>query len=310
MAALEQARAHFDAGEYEQARAAASEGLANQPDDVELLRVAGRAGVELAEADAVDQLRRVVELAPNDVSGWRDLGDAFATEGNSEEANVAFGKVLELDPADSVALTALGHAAYADGRQQDAVSMLERVADREGGNTTAAINLVEMYKSFGELDAALDAAKKVAEADPDDALAQLDVAELSLELGRKDEALAAFGRLRTIADTPEQQVAALHGMIKVELTAGEIQHALELAREARAIDNVGRTRGVLAHLEAETGGEEALEAAARNASAAMIAVLEAPPSRAEVETALDATLADARSEWVEQDRRLRASDLG
>jgi Flp pilus assembly protein TadD len=301
MAALEQARAHLEA---------ASEGLANQPDDVELLRLAGKAGVEVAANDAVDQLRKVVDLRPDDAAGWRDLGDALATEGRSDEANEAFQKVLDLDPEDSVALTALGHAAYAAGRQDDAVSMLQQVAGRERGATTAAINLVEMYKSLGEPEEALEAAKKIAGAESEDALAQLDVAELSFELGRKDDALAAFGRLREIVDTPDQQVAALHGMIKVELAGDNVQRALEFAREARAIDTVGRTRGVLAHLEAETGGEAALADAARDASAAMIAVLEAPPSRAEVEAALDATLADARREWAEHDRRLQASDLG
>jgi tetratricopeptide (TPR) repeat protein len=308
--AHEDARAHFEAGEYGKAREAATKGLASQPEDVELLRLAGRAGVEIGAADAVEQLQKVVELAPDDATAWRDLGDALATEGRGDEANEAFQKVLELDPDDSVALTALGHAAYAAGRQDDAVSLLEQVAGREGGATTAAINLVEMYKALGENEEALEAARKVAEADPDDALAQLDVAELSFGLGRNDEALAAFARLRTIVDTPEQQVAALHGMIRVELAAGNINRALELAREARAIDNVGLTRGILAHLEAETGGEEALQAAARDASAAMIAVLEAPPSRAEVEAALDATLADARREWAEHDRRLQASEIG
>ncbi|MDX6668030.1 MAG: hypothetical protein QOK04_1410, partial [Solirubrobacteraceae bacterium] len=303
-------RAHLEAGEYEKAHAAASEGLANQPDDVELLRLAGKAGVEVAANDAVDQLRKVVDLRPDDAAGWRDLGDALATEGRSDEANEAFQKVLDLDPEDSVALTALGHAAYAAGRQDDAVSMLQQVAGRERGATTAAINLVDMYKTLGEPEAALDAAKKLAGAESEDALAQLDVAELSFELGRNDDALAAFARLREIVDTPEQQVAALHGMIKVELAGDNTQRALELAREARAIDTVGLTRGVLAHLEAETGGEEALQAAARDASAAMIAVLESPPSRAEVEAALDATLADARRELAEHDRRLQAGDGG
>ena len=79
---------------------------------------------------------------------------------------------------------------------------------------------------------------------------------------------------------------------------------------ADRFDSVGRTRGVLAYLEGETGGEEALQAAARDVSAAMQAALEAPPSRAEVEAALDATIADARDEWSRGERRLAGGVSG
>ena len=60
-----------------------------------------------------------------------------------------------------------------------------------------------------------------------------------------------------------------------------------------SIDTVGRTTGVLAHLEAELGTESAEETlVARGQSAAFVLALEAPPSREEVELMIDATLAD------------------
>lgn len=308
MGALEQARTHFEGGDFRRAREAAVEGLGEQPDDVELLRIAGRAGVELGADDAAEQLRRVAEERSGEAEAWRDLGDALATEGASEEANEAFRKVLELEPGDEVALTALGHDAFASGRQDDAVSMLSQAAEGSEGSTTAAISLVEMYKVLGKHEEALEAAVAIADADPDDPLAALDVAELNLELGRHDEAAAAFERLREVLEHPEEEVAALHGWIKVELARGDTARALELARQAGAIDTVGRTTGVLAHLEAEAGdGGEEIQ---RAASMAMIQAIEAPPSRDEVDAALEATLADAHRDWGEHDRRVRAADLG
>lgn len=309
MGALEQARTHFEAGDLRRARDAAMEGLGEQPDDVELLRVAGRAGVELGAEDAAAQLRRVAEHRSNEAEAWRDLGDALAAEGSTAEANEAFRKVLELEPGDEVALTALGHDAFASGRQDDAVSMLSQAAEGADGSTTAAISLVEMYKVLGKHEKALEAATAIAEADSEDLLAALDVAQLNLELGRHDEAVAGFEQLREVVEHPEQEVAALHGTIKVELARGDTARALELARQASALDTVGRTTGVLAHLEAEAGdaGGEELP---RNASVALITALEAPPSRAEVDAALDATLTDAHRDWAEHDRRVRAADLG
>jgi tetratricopeptide (TPR) repeat protein len=301
LSALEQARSHFQEGAFGKAREAALAGLADAPDDVELLRLAGRAGVEAGSDDAVDQLRKVTELEPDAAESWRDLADALAAEGRGDEANEAFRKVLEIEPDDEVALTALGHQAFQGGERDEGVSILERVAGTAPGASTAAISLVEMYRTLGQTGDALEAARKVAEAAPDRPLAHLDVAELSLETGNADEAAEAFARLRDVLEQPESQVAALQGAIKAELAREQPERALELAREASAIDSLGRTAGVLAYLESELGADETPgEAVARGATMIFIQAQEAPPTRAEAEGLLDATLADLRRELLDQ----------
>jgi superkiller protein 3 len=240
-------------------------------------------------------LRAVADREPDAADSWRDLADALAAEGRTREAEDAFRRLLEIEPEDETALTALGHTAFQAGNRDEGVSMLEQVAGRTGGVSTATISLVEMYRMVGRPEEALASARKVAEADPDSAAAALDVAELAIETERLDEAADAFGWLRRIVDLPEDEVGALQGMIKVELARGDTERALELAREAAAIDTVGRTTGVLAHLEAEMGTDSAAETpVARGQSAAFVLALEAPPTRDEVERLIDATLADLR----------------
>jgi len=303
MTPFDEARAHFEAGAFGRAHDAAVAGLESSPDDVELLRLAGRAGVEAGSDDAVEHLQRVTRLQPGSAEAWRDLADALAAEGRTEEANEAFRKVLEVEPDDETALTALGHTAFQAGKRDDAVSMLESVADRAPGASSAVISLVEMYRTLGQPENALAAARRVAEADPDNPLAALDVAELALETGQHDEAAESFARLREILELPEGQVAALQGAIKVELARGQRERALELARQASAIDSVGRTAGVLAHLEADLGAElTPQEAVARGATTVFIRAQEIPPSRAEVDPLLDATLAELRFELSEEGR--------
>ena len=119
----------------------------------------------------------------------------------------------------------------------------------------------------------------MADAAPDHTPALIDVAELSLETGRLDEAAAAFQRIREADELPDHEVHALHGMILVELRRGDSARALELAREAAAVDRVGRTAGVLAFLEAGESGAEAEEP---------------PPSAEEVEAMLSASLSEHR----------------
>ncbi|MET0510939.1 MAG: tetratricopeptide repeat protein [Thermoleophilaceae bacterium] len=295
MTALEEARAYFEAGAFGRAHEAAVAGLERAPDDVELLRLAGRAGVEVGSGDAVERLRRVTELQPDSAEAWRDLADALSAEGRTAEASDAFRKVLESEPEDEAALTALGHTAFQEGKRDDAVSMLEQVAGRGRGGSSAAISLVDMYRTLGQPDNALAAARRVAEADADSPLAALDVAELALETGHLDEAADAFARLRELLELPDGQVAALQGAIKVELARGQPERALELARQASAIDSVGRTAGVLAHLEVELGADETpYDAIARGATTVFIQAQELPPSRTDVDWLLDATLAELR----------------
>src|ERR1700737_4215447 len=94
--ARERARAHFEDEQYKASLAAAKEGLENSPDDVELLILAGRAGVETDDDQAVAYLQRATELAPDNALAWNHLGEALATEGRTEEADAAFRKSVEL----------------------------------------------------------------------------------------------------------------------------------------------------------------------------------------------------------------------
>jgi tetratricopeptide (TPR) repeat protein len=168
-----------------------------------------------------------------------------------------------------------------------------------------------MYRTLGQPAEALAAARRVAEADPENALALLDVAELAVETGDLDGAAEAFARLREVLELPDGQVAALQGAIKVELARGQPEQALELARQASAIDSVGRTVGVLAHLEAELGADETPdEAIARGATTVFIQAQEVPPSRAEVDSLLDATLADLRRGLLGEVGQAEAEDRG
>lgn len=226
--AAQRAEANLQAGEYRASREAALAGLAQAPDDVELLVLAGRAGVELDAEDATEQLKRATELAPEHADAWHYLGEALATEGRMDEAGAAFRRAVELNPADQVALSHLGHTSAATGNQEEAVTYLSQAAQSMRGASTAAISLVDMYRTLGQNDEALAQARRIAEAEPDDVMAALDVAELSLAVGHIDEAVAAFERVRELDDTPGLEVSpeALAVLEAQAPTREEIEAAL------------------------------------------------------------------------------------
>jgi tetratricopeptide (TPR) repeat protein len=293
--AARRVRAQLDAGDYRGAHEAALQALGSQPDDAELLVLAGIAGVELGREDAVEQLQRATELEPDSAEAWHHLGEALATEGRMEEAGSAFRRAVELNPNDQLALTHLGHTAFATGNDEEAVSLLSQAADSVRGTSTAAISLVDMYRTLGQNDQALAQAQRILEADPEDLMTTLDVAELSLAVGQFDDALAAFKRLRELDEAPEQEIYPLQGMLRVELARENWAQASALAEQVAALEPQGVVSDVSAFLRTQEGVDEDED--------------EQPaPTREEVDAALAASLARYRRMHAD-DRRLAGEDI-
>jgi tetratricopeptide (TPR) repeat protein len=219
--AVEEARASYEAGDAVRAREIALAGLAAQPDDPALLRLAGLASLELGDGDAVGYLERAAAL----------------------------------DPDDSAALVDLGHTLYAQGRAEEAISVLLRGVEHDPGSADAHSGLVHIYRREGRLEEALAVAQRLEVLDPEDVVAALDVAELGLELGRLDDAAAAFGRVRGLDDDPDHDVYANHGLIEVEIRRERWRRALDIAVDTTRVDRLGLTTDVLAFLVGQVFGD-------------------------------------------------------
>jgi tetratricopeptide (TPR) repeat protein len=251
----QEVRTSYDAGEFATAHERALAALAEHPDDLTLLRLAGRAGFELGLDDAVSHLSRVTTLEPDDAEGWHDLAVAFVNEGRLEDASGAFRSALRLRPDDARALVNIGHTAYALGQSTEAIEHLRQALKHEPDNLSALRALVQIYRREGRLGEALEAAEEATRLDADGVVASLDIADLALDLKRHDAAIAAFIRLRTIDDEPEHEVYVFHGMIEAELGRERWRRALDLAVDATRVDRLGRTTDVLSYIVAQVFGE-------------------------------------------------------
>jgi tetratricopeptide (TPR) repeat protein len=272
------AQGFFDKGDFRAARQAAEQGLAASPDDVNLLRLAGKAGAELTLPDSSGFLRKAVELEPENADAWRELGDALLAEDKLKEAVDAFRQAVELRPNDVSALVQLAHTAYASGDPEDAISAVRQAVERDPHSLGARRALLEIYRAARRPEEALAAAEELAESDPNDPLAALDVAELYLTLDHPVDASAAFARLRKIDDEPDHEIYAVHGMIEAEIRRTRWRRALDLSIEATRIDRLGRTTDVLAYVVAQVFGPADRPA----------------PTRDEVDEALAASRAEHR----------------
>jgi tetratricopeptide (TPR) repeat protein len=268
----------YHRGDYQACRELAERGLSERPDDVNLLRLAGKSGAELNLPDAAEYLTKAVELDPSNADAWRELGDALLSDDRLKEATNAFRQAVELRPNDVGSLVQLAHTAYAAGDPEDAIGAVRRAVERDPNSLGARRALLEIYRAARRLDDALAAAEELAESDPSDALAALDVAELYLILDHPVDASAAFARLRKIDDAPTHEIYAVHGMIEAEIRRERWRRALDLAIEATRIDRLGRTTDVLAYVVAQVFGATDRPA----------------PTRDEVDEALAASRAEHR----------------
>jgi tetratricopeptide (TPR) repeat protein len=253
-ASYEQALALYVGGNFEGSHALALELLQAKPQDPELLRLAGKAGVELGRDDAVAQLEQAANADPDNAEVWRDLADALLSEGRLDDAKAAIGRAVERRPDDVESLVALAHMLQASGERDQAIAQLEHVLELDFNNLAALRGLVGMYREAGRLEDALLTGRKVISYRPSDIATAIDVAEAALELGKLEDASEAFRWLRDVDDEPDHEVYAVHGMIETEMRRERWRAALDLAIDATRVDRFGRTTDILAYIVTQVFG--------------------------------------------------------
>ena len=138
----EQAQALFTNGDFEGSRELAIALLQASPQDPNLLRLAGKAGVELGRDDALGQLEQAAAADAENPDAWRDLADALLAEGRLDEAAKAIRQAVELRPDDVASLVDLAHVVHASGRTPEAIQHLEQALELDFNNLAALRGLV------------------------------------------------------------------------------------------------------------------------------------------------------------------------
>lgn len=259
-ARIEEAEAALAAGQLMRARALAVEALVHDPDEPRLLRVAGKASLELELDDAARYLRSLVQVAPDDAAAWRDLAFAAMEDGDLSGSAEAFAKVLDLAPDDIASMIHLAYARHALGQTADAVQLLATAAGAAPERTDVLRSLAAMAKVAGDESTALSAARRLAEQDPKDVLAALDVAELLLAAGDHKGAAAAFARLRKTDRDEGHEVYACHGQVEALVLSANWRQALDAAIDATRVDRHQLTTDLLAFIASKLFGDADREA--------------------------------------------------
>jgi tetratricopeptide (TPR) repeat protein/predicted Ser/Thr protein kinase len=117
-------------------------------------------------AQAIAELKRGLQLAPNSDAGYRRLGNAYLDSGQKEEAIAAYKKGIGVNPYYWVLHIELGRAYFSIGQNEKALGEFKRVTELEPENVTGWDDLAGAYERMGRYQESIPAYRKSIELAP------------------------------------------------------------------------------------------------------------------------------------------------
>jgi serine/threonine-protein kinase len=224
-------------------------------------------------AEAVEEIKHALRLAPNSDDGYIRLGHAYAATGQTEAALAAYKKAVELNPYYWYNHKQLG-GAYADiGNNQEALKEFQKQIDLNpkewsGYNNIGAIyslegrwkdcipylekaielhpsfdsysNLGSAYYELGRYPEAIQMYEKAVQLNGNSTVALRNLAQAYRRAGQEQQALSTYDRAITAAYSQLQinpQNAEVMGTLAMCYAAkGDLSRARQLIQRARSID--------------------------------------------------------------------------
>jgi Flp pilus assembly protein TadD len=171
------------------------------------LLAAGRVDEALAGYEAL------AARAPDSSAVHRMLGAAVKKKGDVARAEGELRKAVELDPQDALAHRDLGVLLYETNRQDLALPEAEKALALDPQNAGLLFNLGLMYQTAGRGQEAWDTLVKAEAVDPQDAELQFYLGTLAVGLNKTDEAVARLQKYLSMNSTNAQNVAAAKGLV-------------------------------------------------------------------------------------------------
>lgn len=218
------------AGQFDLALEQARQVLARMPDDPACLELVGVAYCQSQRpAKGIRYLRRVADLANNNVAAHINLANALLSTGQPDEARSWLARALEGNPDNADALTLLATLARQQGDLNSAEQHLTRALQSDPTHPAALNALATQYAQRGQPDRAVDLFQRASDAQPDTAALRLNLARALQQCGRLEKAESQLRKALSLA--PEMVEA--HLLLATVLQAkGAHTAALEFAEAA------------------------------------------------------------------------------
>ena len=164
-------------------------------------------------AEAVDELRKAIALAPSFAMAHNDLGAALERMGDTEGAEKHYRAALRYAPGLVSAEANLSHLLVESGQHDEGVRRLRRLVDLRPRSPDVLFAAGDAVKRAGALEEALSYVERLLRVEPKNARAYYLRGQIQLEQGRQAEAVASMRRFLELYKQPGPHVDAARRIV-------------------------------------------------------------------------------------------------
>ncbi|HEY1660613.1 MAG TPA: DUF3857 domain-containing protein [Candidatus Sulfotelmatobacter sp.] len=151
---------------------------------------------------AITLLKRAAEVDPKNKYAWNNLGIAYLSTRDNEDAIAALNRQIQVNPYDEYAYNNLGRAYWQERKYDDAVTAFNKQLEINPLDKFTHSNLGSMYSEWHKYDLAAPELEKAASLTPDNPGLQVELGNAYLNLGEDDKALTTFDHAVELSATP------------------------------------------------------------------------------------------------------------
>ncbi len=122
------------------------------------------------DEEAIECYRKAIEIDPNNISMYNQLGLSLHAQGKDEEAIECYHKAMKIDPNDAFVHNNLGLSLSTQGKDEEAIKYYRKAIEIEPNNATMHGNLGYSLSIQGSYAEATECYQKAIEIDPHDAM--------------------------------------------------------------------------------------------------------------------------------------------
>ena len=183
--------------------------------------------------DAIDAYKQAIELAPDQIFAWNNLGNLCLKIGRNDEALIAFQKAIEQNPSDPMAWNGMGNVYSRSEYIDDAIASYRKSIELAPSLSQPWNGLGSIYAHSGRTKEAVVAYRKAIELNEHLTLPWLGLAKLYADQERYREASKAYQQALMI-DPLNKTFWNDLGCLYLE--AGQFEDAIEALSKAIELD--------------------------------------------------------------------------
>jgi tetratricopeptide (TPR) repeat protein len=206
----------------------------------EKLYIASLQAASVRDAEgAIQQLRRIVELYPDEKQAWYRLGRYAFSQFRRDDAVKLFGRAIELDSAYKLSYNALVYTYQEMGEPELALSTLDQYIARAPDEANPYDTKGDIYAEYGHLEEAKDAYARAVSIKRDfssyGALSKL--GEMYLFSGQSDSAREIFQELAS-CEFKATRSRARTSLAQIPFYQGRFDEAIQVLNDGIAADRL------------------------------------------------------------------------